>query len=83
METVISPTIRLEVDSLELKVNVIDELSVVCPSKTSAATIVIVGGVLSTVKLAPLVGDDVTTFPEISVPVDKEIVPVPSPVGTE
>ena len=38
--------------------------------------------VLSTINEAPLVGVDVTTFPDTSVPVANVIAPVPSPVGT-
>ena len=41
-----------------------------------------VGEVLSTVKEAPLVGVVTIAFPARSVPVDKVIVPEPSPLGT-
>ena len=44
--------------------------------------LVIVGAVLSTLKLAPLDGVDETTFPAISVPMDRETDPDPSPEGT-
>ena len=40
------------------------------------------GAVLSTVKVVPLVGVDVIAFPARSVPLDKLMVPIPSPVGT-
>ena len=46
-ETVISPTAKLDVASLEVKVNESDASFVVCPVAVSAAVIVIVGLVSS------------------------------------
>ena len=52
------------------------------PGVVIAVTFVKVGAVLSTVKVAPLVGADVIVLPASSVPFDKAIVDVPSPLGT-
>ena len=48
----------------------------------TGVTSVRVGPVLSTVKVAPLVGVELIAFPTLSVPFERVIVPVPSPVGT-
>ena len=51
-------------------------------SATEGALIVTVGGVLSTVKVAPLVGEEVIKLPAKSVPVLNATVAVPFPMPT-
>ena len=69
-------------DSLSVNVNESVLSLLLAPLLTSAAVIVIVGDVLSIVKVAPEVGAAVTVFPATSVPSDNDIVCTPSPAGT-
>ena len=79
--TVTSFTSKSEVASLEVNVTV-DELTlVVYPEFTQSAVIAILGFVLFTLKVTPLVGVVVTTFPAKSVAVCSSTVPVPVPDG--
>ena len=83
---VISLCAKLVVFSDDVKVKVIVASFVLLPLVTApdefAAVIVIVGDVLSTINVEPLVGVGVIELPTSSVPFDKVIVDVPSPLGT-
>ena len=86
--TVISPEEKLEVVSLDVKVNDKVVSAVVAPEDTVLllvppfAVIVIVGGVLSIVKVEFCCGVVVIVFPAKSVPFVNVIVQFPSPDGT-
>ena len=79
--TTISLTTKSAVGSLEVNVNVEEEAFVVTPELTQSAVIFIAGFVLLTLKDAPLVGVETTSFPAESVPVVKVTTPVPVPEG--
>jgi hypothetical protein len=67
--------------SMSVSVNVItfEALTLV---RVTGEVIATLGAVLSTVKVAPELGADVTTFPAKSVPADRATVAVPSPAPT-